>query len=386
MALSASRLMEQAISRTGGLTDFHEDGFRTPFGVLIESLNTEANLSAIGETLFENRLVELLCNRLEMQKYISKHPEILNENIEGPVVIVGLPRTGTTLLHRILACAPDFYSLIYWECKYPSPLPGTDIDDIAARIEAGRIDVEMFLTHQPKLAAIHPIYHDAPDEEVILLDQTFCGAFDSMAHVPGFTRWLRNNEHGFAYEYLKRILQFLQWQKKRRGEDQRTWLLKAPHHLRKMEMLFSVFPHTRVIQTHRDPLQTIPSMASFCENLWSIYSDQVDPKATGAEWSEIFSLGMASTIKFREGADPSRFLDIQFQDTLTRPMEVVQTIFHYLGRPLPEGIQSRMESWLEANSRDKRPTHNYSPEHFGLSEAQLKKDFADYRKRFLPQD
>lgn len=383
MTFEIDRLTRQASEKVAGLTDFHEDGFREPLQVLLTALDNEAKLSDIGRSIFEHRLVELLTNRLVIQNYCTRYPEILEEEIGAPVVIVGLPRTGTTLLHRVLACSPDFYHLIYWECKYPAPLPGTGVDDVDARIQAGKVDADMFLEHQPKLAAIHPLFHDAPDEEVILLDHTFCGAFDSMAHIPSYTRWLREHEHSFSYEYLKKILQFLQWQKKRRGLRADSWLLKAPHHLRRMEMLFNVFPGTRVIQTHRDPLQTIPSMASFAEALWSIYSDQVDPVATGREWCDIFAQGMRDTAKFRDSMPPERFLDVQFKDTLTRPMDVIKSIFHYLKRPFPEGIQSDMEHWLAANSRDKRPPHDYSLDHFGLSEDQLKRDFAGYRSRFV---
>jgi hypothetical protein len=383
MPFELEALLAQASERAGGLKDFGADDFRSPLEVLLRELEERAKLSELGRSILQYRIVELLTNRLIVEDCCRRYPEILAEEIRHPVVIVGLPRTGTTLLQRILACDPRRHHLKYWESKYPAPLPGTGIDDIEARIKAGRDDVRLFLQSQPRLAAIHPLEAEAPDEEVMLLEHSFCSAFDAYANVPGYTAWLWQADKSASYEYLKRMLRFIQWQQKRRGIRADGWILKTPHHLRQISTLFRVFPDVRVIQTHRDPLETIPSIASFNETLWKIYSDEVNPREVGRQWSAIFARGMRETMEFRAGLSEGHFLDISFRDTLARPMETVRAIFDYLDTPFPEGLRVRMETWLEQNSRDRRPAHEYTLQRFGLAEEQLKRDFASYRERYI---
>jgi hypothetical protein len=161
------------------------------------------------------------------------------------------------------------------------------------------------------------------------------------------------------------------------------WVLKTPHHLRQIDVLLKVFPDAKVIQTHRDPLQTIPSIASFNETLWQIYGHDVDATRVGQQWSTIFARGMRSTMHYRDSHDAGQFLDVWFSDTLNKPLDVVRSIYDFTGLAFPDGIQDRMQVYLEQNSRDKRPIHDYSLDHYGLTEAQIASDFAEYRQRYI---
>jgi len=383
VTLDLETLLAEASRRTGGLTDFGDDRFRPPAAALLAAMNSEGGLSPVGVHAWHRRIVEMLRNRLVMEDYYRRHPEISQEKIGGPIVIVGLPRTGTTLLQRVLGCDRRFYPMLTWESRYPTPMvelgtPGPD-----PRIAVVTAETEAMLQANPALLAIHPMSATEPDEEGMLLEHSFEAFFDAYVDIPSYTEWLWSHDQTAAYEYLERMLRFLQWQKRRRGEEAGDWVLKTPHHLRQIDVLFKVFPGTRVIQTHRDPLQTIPSIASFTYNLWKVYMEHPDPVRAGRQWSAIFARAVRDTMAFRDASPPGHFFDVWFADTLADPLGVVRGIYDYLGIGFPEDTQARMQAYLEANRREKRPLHEYGLDHYGLSEAQIQRDFAAYRERYI---
>ncbi|TAK51482.1 MAG: hypothetical protein EPO25_16320, partial [Gammaproteobacteria bacterium] len=181
----------------------------------------------------------------------------------------------------------------------------------------------------------------------------------------------------------KRMLKFIQWQKRRRGSSALRWVLKAPHHLRQIDVLFKVFPGAQVIQTHRDPLETVPSSGSFIHNLRRVYMPDADPVRAGQQRSAIYARGMLETLHYRDRNPAAPFLDVWFADTVNRPLEVVRAIYACVGLELPADVEERMRAHLEHNRRELRPPHSYSMEHFGLSEQQIRRDFAAYRARYI---
>lgn len=381
--LDLDALLSEASNRAGGLADFGDARFRPAAEALLRAMNCEAGLSQAGAHIWRRRIVEMLRNRLVMEDYYRRYPEIGLEEIGGPIVIVGLPRTGTTLLQRVLGCDRRFYPMLTWESRYPTPTaePGAPGPD--PRIAVVQAEVEAMLRANPALLAIHPMSATEPDEEGMLMEHSFQSFFDAYADIPSYTDWLWSHDQTMAYEYLGRMLRFIQWQKRKRGEAAGDWVLKTPHHLRQIDALFKVFPGTRVIQTHRDPLQTIPSIASFTYNLWKVYMEQPDPVRAGRQWSAIFARGVRETMKFRDAKPAAGFHDVWFADTLARPLEVVRGIYDYLGIGFPAGTREKMQAYLEANQREKRPLHEYALGHYGLSEEQIKTDFADYRARYI---
>ena len=381
--LHAPALLTAATQRTGGLTDFGDPSFRPALERMLKSIRDEARMSAAGEKAFANRVIESLSNRLTLEDYCARHPEIVQERIEAPVVIVGLPRTGTTMLHRILARDPQFYTMAWWEARFPSPLSADDLIDPKQRIAAARAEVAGMIQAVPELLAMHPLDAELPDEEVILMEHAFMSAIDSYGNVPGYMDWLFQQDQTPAYVYLKRQLQFLQWQKRQRGITAKRWLLKAPHHTHLMPTLFKVFPDVKVIQTHRDPLQTIPSMGSFAYTLWRLFSDHADPVEAGRQWSNKFARGMRNSIAFRDTQPKDRFLDVWYLDAVARSMAVVEKVYPFLGMTLDDATRERMTDWLARSGREGRPSHEYSLSQMGLSEERLITDFAEYRERFV---
>lgn len=377
-------LIEDAKSQTG-LADFGDWQFHEPLQRLLHSLDTEAQLNAIGRATQRNRLLEILCTRLRFEAYLKRYPEILDEPILQPVVIVGLPRTGTTVLQRMLAADPRFYSAAWWETRFPVPV--AEIDFSAAedpRIPLAKAEVQAMLENVPELAAIHPLDAEAADEEIGLLEQSFYSTNpEALANVAGFGNWLAQQDQTEGYVYLKQLLQFLQWQKKQRGVEGQRWVLKSPHHIHSMDTLFKVFPDTQVIQTHRDPLETIPSLASFIYNLWRLGSDRADMKAVGAHWNNKMAAGLRHCMSVRETQTAGRFLDVDFRDTVERPMAVLESVYSFLGMELTDSARSAIDVWRQDNRRDKRAPHKYSLEQFGLNEALLVEDYAEYRQAHI---
>lgn len=376
-------LIEEALKTADGPTDFGDETFRAGLAKSCESLSTEAKLSDTGRYLFRMKFVNQLVNRLRIEETFKRHPEIAQEKLEPPVVIVGLPRTGTTKLHRLLACDPRFWWMAWWEACYPVPFPDEVPGKPDGRIAKARGDVELMVQAMPALTAIHPMNADLADEEFILMEHSFLCGLNAYADVPGYMAWLDRQDQTPPYRFLQRCMQFLQWQKRQRGIAGQRWVLKAPHHLMRMDTLLKVFPDAKVIQTHRDPLQSIPSIASFIHVLWGIYSDRADPVATGREWNDVMRRALNHTMKLREQQPPGRFLDVNFQDTVKRPLDVARQVYAFLGLPMDAELERRMRHWLEEDEKTRHGRHDYPPAKFGLSEEQLKRDFAGYRQKYI---
>lgn len=383
-ALNPDALQAAAIAQAKGLSDFGLPSHREGLEKLCSALNTEANLSEFGHGLLLQKIIEMLVNRLRIEDWFARHPEIADEVIAPPVVIVGLPRTGTTLLQRVLACDQRFYSMPWWESRYPVPFPDEDLKAPNERMQRARGEVKVMVEAMPRLMAIHPMDADQADEEVMFMEHAFRASFNAYANVPSYMAWLHGSDDTPAYEYLKRGLQFLQWQKRQRGITGERWILKAPHHLLRMGLLLKLFPGARIIQTHRDPVDTIPSIASFIHTLWSIYGAAPDAAQAGREWSALMADAFQHTMQVRAG-NPAPFFDVQFLDTVKKPFEVVQAIYRFLGMPLTPQAGQAMQAWLAENRRDSRASHDYEPSQFGLSTAQLKQDFSAYRQHYIQE-
>lgn len=382
--LTVEKMLASAVARTNGLSDFGDDNYYESLQALLAALATEAQLSPCGLHMLEERLVAQLVNRLVLEDYLRRYPEIAEIPIEDPLVIVGLPRTGTTMLQRTLAVDPRFYSAAWWETRFPGPLPDETLAVPSRRIAQARAEVELMAEVIPQILAIHPLDAMLCDEEFMLMEHSFMCAMDAYVNVPSYTRWLDQQDQRPVYTQLKKMLQFLQWQKGQRGEPAgQRWLLKAPQHLHTLHLLLDVFPEAQVILTHREPAQTIPSMASMAHTLWQMYSDNPDPKTAGKQWNQRMARGIRHTMQVREQHAPERFLDIHFADTVSQPLHVLEKVYAFANLPFTDKARADALAWLAQNSREKRASHDYSLERFGLNEAQMTQDYSEYRARHL---
>lgn len=380
--LDAPVLLQEARVATG-LANFGAEEFREPFERLVHALNHEAQLNAAGMHGQHDRLLGLLVNRLRVEELYRIHPEIAAERIAVAVCIVGLPRTGTTMLHKVLSSDGRFQFPRFHETRHPvapdSLQPGL-CDDRITQIET---ELQRMVELSPQMAAIHPLSATGAEEEISLMEHSFFSTVpEAFNYVPEFSRWLDAQDNRPGYDYLVRLLRILQWQKRRAGEAVGPWLLKTPHHLHYLDLLVETFPDARVILTHRDPRQVMPSYASMITALYRMGSDVVDPLKVGAFCLERFATSMERAGAIRD-RHPARFLDVAYRDCVERPLEVMRTIYASIGVPFTPAVESAMQQWLEENRRDKRALHHYDAADYGYTDASLAQRFATYGQRFL---
>ena len=381
--LTENALLDDAMLHTG-LSDFGDDSFREPLRRLLLGLNGEAQLNALGRQLHHERLRGFLVNRLRFERLWREHPEIAEEEIAPPLVIVGLGRTGTTLLQRLLAVDERFYAPLWWETRFPVPFQDEDLQHPVARITTALEEVRTMYATVPNLEAIHPLDALQADEDILLLEQSFHSTTpESFARLPEFGHWLDNQDQTPGYLYLKRLLQCLQWQKRQRGIQAQRWLLKTPHHIHYMDTLLRVFPGAQVIQTHRDPVTVIPSWASMVYALWQQNSDAVDPVEAGHYWSEKMATGLDRCLQLRRRQGDADWLDIHFQDTATDPLGVLQRIYTFIGQDFPAQQRHAATTYLAENARNDRPPHHYTLAMFGFTEDGIRERYREYLARFI---
>lgn len=384
--LDYDALLAEASARTG-LQDFGDDSFRQPLQRLLLGLNGEANLNALGRGLQYDRLLGFLTNRLRFEQLWQSHPEIAEEEIAPPVVIIGLGRSGTTLLQRLLATDHRFHAPLWWETRFPIPFEGEALQDPRERIDTALAEVRMMYETVPNLDAIHPLDALQADEDILLLEQSFYSTTpESFAHLPAFGQWLDTQDQSPGYHYLKRLLQCLQWQKRQRGLQARRWLLKTPHHIHYTDTLLEVFPGAQIIQAHRDPVTVVPSWASLVYALWQQNSDTADPLEAGRYWSEKLATGLNRCVQVRDVSGERTWLDVHYRDTASDPLAVLQRIYAFLEWEFGEEHRAAADSWLKANAREDRPPHHYTLEQFGFTEDGIRDQYRDYIERFINRE
>ena len=386
--MDATSLDEPSITAaaraSAGLDDFGDESFREPLRVLLDSLDREAALTPLGRTIQRQRTIDLLVNRLRAEDHFQRHPEILDEEIRRPIVIVGLPRTGTTLLHRTIAADPRFHAVLWYECRYPAPLDGrAAAGGVDPRITRAQAEVRAMLDGSPELAAIHPLDALAPDEEILLLEHSFRSTVpESSANVPTYARWLAEHDRGEGYRDLRRFLQLLQWQKRRAGSTAERWVLKTPHHLGFADVVLREFPDALIVQTHRDPVESIPSLASMICALWILASDSVDPKEVARQWNAKMATALRRCLVVRD-RHPERFVDVWFLDAVRDPIGQARRLYEIAGLAFSAEAEGAMRAYVATNPREGRPPHQYTLAEFGLSADGIARDFAEYRARFI---
>ena len=380
-ALAFGALTDEARRRTG-LDDFGTNAFAEPMRVLLDSIVNEANLSDIGRYIQAENIVTMLSTRLRTVEAVKQHPEILDEKVTVAATIVALHRTGSTLTHRMLSSAPSMTALTWWEAQYPCSFPGEERGQPLERRRAAQERLDSWLQAMPDLMSIHPMDLDQPDEETTIMEAAFAGLSpESFLRVPTYAKWSAQADHSHAYEDLRTSLKFLQWQDaSRKGK---SWILKTPSHLTAPEALAKAFPETLIVMTHRDPLKTTPSFCSMSYTLQTMQANAVDPAALGAHWSKRLAALMDRLLEARARIGEDRFLDLRYEDLVADPLGAARKVYDRIGREMTAADETAMRTWLAANGRDNRPSHQYSLEQFGLSADQLKDDFATYRRRFI---
>jgi hypothetical protein len=424
--LSADGLLASA-RRRAGLHDFGGPPFDEVFERLIEAIEGEAALHPLGRLMVRENLLRMLGNRLRAQRDFARHPEIGAHTVQDPIFIVGLQRTGTTLLQRLLSRDPAHRHLASWEAINVAPLDsprwragwrrlralGRDAPAFSASrpLVGGEIDprrlgqaklAERSLAYlAPDFFAIHPVEAEAPEEDVLLLEYSgYSTVPEATLHVPSFAAWLEQQEQVPAYRYHRRLLRYLQWQRPRSlpalegaaptGDQDGApprWLLKTPHHLEHLDALLEVYPRAKVIMTHRDPVKALASFCSMMAHGRGVFSDSVDPRQIGAQWSRKTQRMMARALEVRE-RHPESFHDVHYDELVGDPLAVLRRLYErFLERPFDQPLAAAFARHSQRNPQHKYGRHVYALADFGLEEARERAGFAAYTSRFaIPEE
>ncbi|MCW6534821.1 MULTISPECIES: sulfotransferase family protein [Sphingomonas] len=376
-------LVAEARAQTG-LGDFGNTWFFANIDALIPSLNNDAQLSPAGVAVAKGMIVNGLVNRLRHVELLKQHPEILDEKVEVAAVVVGLPRTGSTMLHRMLAAAPGMTGVRWFEAQNYSPFPGEERGNPAQRRAAAQGLLDYMVANIPDLMSIHPMSLDQPDEELIVLGQLYSSTMiEGTYHVPGFAHWLTapETDRTQCYRDLKQILQSLQWQDpSRKGA---RWVLKTPGHLMALDAVIEVFPEAKIVMTHRDPVATVPSYCSMEYSLYQMVSETIDRESVARFWVPRLAELLDGFMRVRRETGGRNFVDVRYADLLSDPIGQGARVLEAAGVDVTPEVRAGMEQWVEHNKREDRAPHKYSLEDFGLNKAEVERPFADYRAKFL---
>ncbi|VEG57109.1 sulfo-transferase [Mycolicibacterium aurum] len=384
----ATRLTAAAQEKEG-LQDWGPLPFEVPLEVLTDSYSS-ADLNDIGVHILRSGLVHSLRMRLRAQEWFRRYPEIAQETILAPIVVVGMMRSGTTLLQRLLAADERFHCAYGWEVVEVAPkLDYRWTAEEDPRIAVSEKREAMSRELAPELFAIHPMYAREPEEEIVFLSDAFLSHVpESGAHVPAYRAWIDTQDFTPAYRYLHRMLQFLQWQKRQAGgptaqPDPRRWVLKSPAHLGYLDVLRSQFPDLHVVHMHRDPRETIPSGASLNATLHAMHADHVDRRRVGTEWLGRMGWTNDRAMDTRAAWDDesARCTDIEFADAVADPVGQVSRVYDAIGLDMTGTAESAMRRWLADRPREV-PRPHYAAGDFGLSDAEIEERFAAYNARF----
>jgi hypothetical protein len=372
----------RAAIREAGSEDFGAEPFLAPLRRVLDSLENEARLTWLGRTIVRGELVRVLRNRLGLVSARRAHPEIARVAVHQPIVVVGLPRTGSTILHDILACDPAHRAPLTWECNDPCPAPEASTFETDPRIAANDAQLAGVDRLIPGFKAMHPMGARLAQECVVLMQQTMCTVlFHNEYRVPSYQDWLDDPAFDWrpVYAFHREQLQHLQWRCPRE-----RWVLKTGAHMWSLDSLLATYPNACVVQTHRDPVKVATSYASLTTLVRAMSSDAVDPYEIAADWTPRLARALERAIDVRDGGrvPAQRFHDVHFRTLLGDPMKVVEGIYGHFGLELSGEAADRMRAFIAENPQGKHGVHRYAPEEYGLDVPRERARFARYTDRF----
>jgi len=376
--LDADALHARASADTG-LHDFGAGDYRERLDVYLAALREIDGLHAAGVVNFYGQLLQLLKNRLLFTDLLRRHPEIDDIELQPPVVIAGLPRTGTTHLHNLLAAPPTFRTMPYWESVEPFPLPaeaGVEPDPRRARMD---VAVAVINTVMPHFPLMHEMTTEHVHEEIQLLANDFSTMFfETLADVPRWRDYYHAHDQTPHYEYLARQLKAMQFL---RGG--RRWLLKSPQHLEQVPVLDRVFPGRIVVFTHRDPVPVALSMIAMITYSARMHRTPVPVHQIAASWIDRLEQMLTALVRDRDTIRPQRSVDIRFDDFMANELGVAEHVYALAGEPFTEEARTAIAGYLAGHQRGRLGNVETSWEMFGLTEEGLRARFAPYVERFL---
>ena len=371
-----------AAKKEAGSSDFGGHSFREPLERYVDAIEFEANLSTFGRFALRKMLVSSLVTRLRLHAWTKVHPEAQREEVRRPWVILGLPRTGTSLLSMLLALDPMARPLLQWEGRTVVPPPTLPKANEDPRIAIFAEQTRRLHKLNPAFQAMHPMGAMLAEEciPLMMLDLR-CLGMETQGLVPSYGQWLQDCDMTPAYIQHKKALQALQT-----GIPTENWVLKTPNHLWCIDTLLSFYPDARLIWAHRDPGPVTTSVASLNSTLQGVFTKNTDPLAVGEDWIGKLRLGVARGMDYddraRDRGDADWCVHIQYSDLMRDPVAAVRKIYSHFGEEPSSLHTRRIGSWMSEKTQDEFGRHAYVPEDFGWSYDGLAEIWKDYVERF----
>jgi hypothetical protein len=341
-------------------------------------MNSEADLTEAGEVMLRMRLAGALASRLRVEDTYRAHPEIDDEQVEGPVFVIGLPRTGTTALSQLVAADPQFRSLRLWESSSPCPPPETATEHSDPRIADAEAGLAMMNEMFPLMATMHHEDATGPTECQDLLGMSFRTVhFDGFARVPSYLEWVVDCDMAATYRYHRRVLRLLQWHC-----PPRLWHLKTPVHMFALDALLAAYPDAKFLWSHRDPAKVLGSVCSLIHYTRSWASDRDDSLELGSEELGRWSMAIDRAMDFRTRVGEDRFADLAWADLQTDPIAALEAAYERIGIGFSETSRAAVTAWAESHEPGTHGRHAYELAQFGLDAGQVHERFAGYLKTY----
>lgn len=377
--LRREELIGIAQQRTG-LSDFGGWAFEEPLAVLLAAYEEEADLTVFGRIAARWDMLRFLSNLLRLREEEQRDPSILNESIDRPIFIMGLPRSGTTFLHNLLGQDPANLVPRCWETIYPCPARGHARSARDPRPDQVARQFANFLRLAPELPSVHPLDARAAQECTEITGQVMRSLrFDTTHYVPSYERWLENTGHLEAYRFHKRFLQHLQ-HRKGRGR----WILKSPDHIFAFDALRAVYPDAHFVFVHRDPLEVLPSVARLTEILREPFTRRVDRLQIGRQVSGSWAQGATLLVKASKDLrrTPERIMHVHHGDLVADPAGVIGTIYRHFGLALSHRARTGMDRFIIAKPNGGYGQNSYCLEDYGVDPQIERKRYAEYMTHF----
>ena len=371
----ADALLAQAAAATG-LDDFGS-GYREGLEALVAAIRVDLPVSADNVARIAGPVIALLISRLHSESGWKQYPDCRAQPIRAPLVITGLPRTGTTALHQLLALDPQFQGLEQWLIGTPMPRPPRASWAANPYYQAAAAAQEAFLAAVPAFRITHEVNAGDVDECLNLLAQSFVSHYPSSGlGLPSYDRWWWGRDESESYRRYADNLRLIG-----AGLAER-WLLKNPGHLTHLDALLAVFPDACIVQTHRDPALAIPSLCGVIHPARCFFQARaVDATTVGARELELWAFSEERAQSVR-AARPGRFLDVRHADFRRDPLGIARRIYAHCGLEPDAPTVARMQAWAVEQSGERQVRHIYTPEQFGLTRGQVRERFADYIARY----
>ncbi|HEX5615041.1 MAG TPA: sulfotransferase [Acidimicrobiia bacterium] len=372
----------EAAAFAAGTDDFGDPSYRDGLDALVASLRDEAALSELGAIALEAQITRMLTNRLRILDWHRNHPELATTPVTRPLIVVGLPRTGTTLLSYLLDCDPAHRSLLRWEALDPVPPPDTATLTTDPRVAQAAADEEALHALNPQFRAMHYEAPDGPTECVTLLAHDFRSLlWETLANIPSYSEWLLAHDQHSAYAHHRRCLQVLQ------SRAPGRWSLKTPHHCLALPELLAQYPDACLVMTHRDPLTVTASVSSLVRSLSGTWSETDHRDYIARHWPDVL-VECVRRVAAHRAAHPEQepqWFDLPYDALVRDPIGSVERIYAHFDDELTGVTRTRLEAYVAAHPQGEHGPHRYSLDDFGIDAGELRERFDDAGGSVIPR-